>query len=193
MPLFTRENAREFAARGNKARWSAPQSPAIIPAQQPRLAQFPDFSSTLQPLADALSKTLTLMAKEDDAKARAFHARALKDIRDTWHMITGQPLPGRTKPPPERRGRVVELAPEPVDLPGSPLPLAETSAGHAMSNLVKQPQPQPQHQSQPQSQLSPAAQPDQSPTQPPATQPQPATSQPSDQPTSHPAENLPTT
>jgi hypothetical protein len=72
-------------------------------------------------------------------------ARAARDLRETWHLCTGQPLPGRTKPTAERRGRTIELPPEPIDLPSSSTPslqpaqLTQPSPSTQPANGYRQP------------------------------------------------------
>lgn len=50
---------------------------------------------------DAIKLTLDeyLEAEKVDAKGRAALARAIRDLRETWHSITGQPRPGLAKGP----------------------------------------------------------------------------------------------
>jgi hypothetical protein len=53
------------------------------------------FSLTL---ACACDETLTLVRTSRKPIERAQLARALRDLRETWHMATGKPKPGMLKP-----------------------------------------------------------------------------------------------
>ena len=58
-------------------------------------------------LARAMQETLTRCLMATDAKEASAYARALRDLREVWHMVTGQPKPGVRKLPIERPARLM--------------------------------------------------------------------------------------
>ena len=89
MALFTKENAALNGRKGGKNRWKLP------PPLPPPTPLKPDlFSETL---AQACDETLDKLRRATEPIARAQLARALRDLRETWHMATGKPKPGQIK------------------------------------------------------------------------------------------------
>ena len=96
---------------------------AILSTQHPP----PPPEPTVDPIAERLARTLRekldLLDQETDPKSIASLARGIRELRETWHMVTGQPRPGLSRE--ERRpvsvwdGPPTALAPPPcgVDTP----------------------------------------------------------------------------
>ena len=126
--LFTKETAKEMGERSGIARRLQNQQRKNLLAQfAPSIAEhLPD--PIVSNLTRAMRETLTKCLTADNAKDAANYARALKDLREVWHMVTGQPKPGVRKLPIERPARLM-LSPA-VD------------AGHAQATR-EQPTPQP--------------------------------------------------
>lgn len=120
MALWTAEIAREMARRSHapgSARFKKLEPPQPIP--QPAEPLPDNFALTL---AYACDDTLDRIIKTANPQARAQLARALRDLRETWHMATGKPKPGMTRPEsgPQRRAvmpRVWPTAPNPGPAP----------------------------------------------------------------------------
>lgn len=91
-------------------------------ASQPHVDETDPFVSEL---ARAQALTLDRFIKAQDPRDKAQLARALRDLRETWHMVTGTPKPGMTKPGamPVRASRLPSAQPTPsaaADLPALP-------------------------------------------------------------------------
>lgn len=91
--LFNSANAAAMAAKSAEARRNKAKA-NILAAQndsQPAL-------NSVNPLADGLShaqgEILSRLRAADDPKEIAACARALREVRETWHMVTGEPRPG---------------------------------------------------------------------------------------------------
>jgi hypothetical protein len=119
MPLFTRDNAREMARRGNLARWSPEnrahnlpqpvlpqaQAPAILPAPLPRVAETviarDDFAEK------RLARVRKQLARVDDEleKCSLSDSKRVKELGELQKRLSDQefalanrPFPGNRKP-----------------------------------------------------------------------------------------------
>ena len=101
MPLFTKENAAEMAAKSHAARKLRMSLPIVSQDNSQQSAGPPPDQFALT-LAHACNETLELLRRAKKPSEKAQLSRALRDLRETWHMATGKPKPGMTKPLPER-------------------------------------------------------------------------------------------
>ena len=103
---FDSLNAREFAARSVAARKAA---------EAERKAKLAALTASAGPTADdyfssnvarACDETLELLRHAKKPSEKAQLSRALRDLREVWHLATGKPRPGLTRPeqyrPPRR-------------------------------------------------------------------------------------------
>ena len=97
MPLFTKENAAIFGKQGALVRWTPKPDPVTTQSIADDMAE--QFS---EGLAHACLETLARLRKAGDPQRRAQLARALRDLRETWHLATGKPRPGQTRPDMQR-------------------------------------------------------------------------------------------
>ncbi len=104
---FTKDNAKQMGERSGVARRLLKQQRKNELAQDaPHLAErLPDI--LIPNLTRAMRETLTKCLTADNAKDASAYARALKDLREVWHMVTGQPKPGVRKLPIERPARLM--------------------------------------------------------------------------------------
>ena len=112
MPLFTRENAREKALKGNLVRWSRPRPippppeppaiPAIIPPPiaEPQRDEFQ--ARRLKRVREQLDRVDDLMISEDDPKRLKELADASARLSDQEFKLAGRPSPGSRRPAQER-------------------------------------------------------------------------------------------
>lgn len=108
--MFTAENAAMFARKSH-----APES-----ARHRKKLADNSVASAVQEIADPLASKLarvqdelaTKMAGNGNPTEISKLARALRDVRETFHLITGQAKPGVIKPGRERQSRH-SPAPEP--------------------------------------------------------------------------------
>lgn len=115
---WTAEEARQQGIAGAMARWSAPRPCITVqPYPQPNGSQDPIAND----IACACAETLRDLRKTKDAREKASLARALRDLRETWHMATGIPKPGNLKPSAPRQTRQPLPDPKPAG-PNSGLP-----------------------------------------------------------------------
>jgi hypothetical protein len=115
---WTAEEARQQGIAGAVARWNAPRPCTTVqPSTQPDGSENPIAND----IACACAETLRQLRKTNDAKEKVALARALRDLRETWHLVTGEAKPGNRKPssPPQRQIRR-ELNPQPYEPPVVP-------------------------------------------------------------------------
>jgi hypothetical protein len=127
---FTRDNARQYSARANAARWSRWQAerdnPAIPEPPPTSTPGIPDNADTARRLArvlkqlDGLDNTLD---KCKEPKEWDMLTRAKERLFKVWVHLAGIPGPGNTRPPTARSTRPssralpmgpIEPAPQPV-------------------------------------------------------------------------------
>jgi len=100
MPKFTVETASEMGKRSvalRKQREIEREQALLNPVPLPVLDEV--STDTFSPaLSQACIETLELVRKERNPQQRAQLARALRDLRETWHLATGKPRPGQTRP-----------------------------------------------------------------------------------------------
>lgn len=121
MPRFTSANARDMAALSHAARKLARQSGEVAAAFVPQSPQVSD-----DPLASKLSRVqeqlVAKMLDNGDTKAISMLARSFRDVREAYHLVTGQAKPGVIRETKSRRdGREKPYSqPTPVDEPETP-------------------------------------------------------------------------
>lgn len=93
MPLITKETASEMGRRSAEARRLAAERPLVYPELPLDQATDP-FTEAL---ACACGETLKVLRESTKAQDRASYARALRELRETYHMVTGQAKPGVLK------------------------------------------------------------------------------------------------
>ncbi len=140
--MITAENARELQQRSAKSRVLnrlAQLQVLPIPAQTQQLA-LPTTSNSNDPLAGklahAIDSTLADLMDTDEPKCKAMLAQALRNLRETYHLVTGQPRPGQIKSvAPRTRTQAYpspEVIPEPIQIEAqvsSSVPMARPNAG----------------------------------------------------------------
>lgn len=106
MPVFTVETARQAGLKSVEARkqraLERDQVPLVLPENPVEHASDPFCDA----LASACGETLHNLRTSKKPMEKAQLARALRDLRETWHMATGKPKPGMLKP-----GSAVERRP----------------------------------------------------------------------------------
>ena len=96
-PLFTRENAADMAARSHAARKQRASLP-VLTERLPSQSADPLTDPFALTLACACDETLDKLRRATKPSERAQLARCLRDLRETWHLATGKPRPGLTRP-----------------------------------------------------------------------------------------------
>ncbi len=142
MPLtapyfFTSANAREMAAKSWANRAPRPPRTAIV-----RIA--PEHEHAIDPLTEDLARAMKETLKDyrtaNDPKAQAMLAQALRNLRETYHLVTGQPRPGQIKSvAPRTRTQSYpspEVIPEPIAIEAqvSPAPVPVQSPAQFRPN-----------------------------------------------------------
>ncbi len=129
--LFTRQNAKEMGMRSVASRLARIQAEKDEHLTIVNLVRSnghePDTLST--EVLSAFRDTLRSLRNTKDPKERSLLSRSLRDLRETWHLVTGVPKPGVRKLPIERPARLM-LSPA-VD------------AGHAQTLATPTPASQP--------------------------------------------------
>lgn len=96
MALFTVESARQAGLKSVQIMRQRKLERASLPL--PTLAPTPEepdpFARTL---GEACAETLERLRKATKPIERAQLARALRDLRETWHLATGKARPGITR------------------------------------------------------------------------------------------------
>lgn len=97
-PAITPANAKEMQAKAVLARLRNKQ----LARQQAQVAPEQPAITLASPLDDkfarALEDTLDKYLACQDAKERASIARSMREVRETYHLWSGQPKPGTIKP-----------------------------------------------------------------------------------------------
>ena len=89
-------------------------------ALQARLRSADPAAEDAQRIAHAIYDTYDQLDKCKDPKGRALLARALRNLRETWHLVTGQARPGLAKPlPPRRPGQYAGASLRVLDMPAT--------------------------------------------------------------------------
>ena len=108
--LWTVEQAREMGKRSAAGRAERKaQAAAKLAATLAQAASSPAGgpSRTESPLAQeldrALAEKLALYRSTCDGKEAAALARSMRDTRELWHLVTGEPRPGLIKEQGKRR------------------------------------------------------------------------------------------
>ena len=114
MALLTPDTARLAAAKSAEARrtYAAERknlASAIAELSHKQAAEQP-AERTAKQFTDAIQVTLTQYMESTDFKARAALARAIRDLRETWHSITSTPRPGLAKGKPNANRRALNSA-----------------------------------------------------------------------------------
>ena len=97
MPLFTVETARQAGVRSAQIRKEQAQRPLINPSTPADTVSDP-FTDALACACGEALKELREMIVKHKAPQAAQLARALRDLRETWHLATGKPKPGQLRP-----------------------------------------------------------------------------------------------
>jgi hypothetical protein len=103
---FTAANAREYALRSHapgSARFKRPPAVVIPPTDSAQHQQIADvFAATL---SCACNEMLERVRHAKEPREAAQLARALRDLRETYHLATGKPKPGMLKVDPTSQRR----------------------------------------------------------------------------------------
>jgi len=102
--LFTVETARAAGLKSVRVRAERKAALALAPFNSPVQTEAqPDLFAVT--LAQACNETLERLRLSKVPLERAQLARALRDLRETWHLATGKPKPGQLKPAEQRLTR----------------------------------------------------------------------------------------
>ena len=100
-PYFTKENAREFAARGlQKRRENAEKRRQAIEAEERAKIVVTDcyISDTLLHVREQIKRLGGMIAKEKDAQCLDRLASAYAKLSDQERILSGRPMPGSLRP-----------------------------------------------------------------------------------------------
>lgn len=114
MPLITAANAREMAARSHAARKLRPNNGEIARTFAPQRPQISDDPLAFE-LTRAIEETLAELRACKVAKDRASLAQALRNLRETYHLVTGEARPGIRKGGKRDQRSTAKPAPLPDD------------------------------------------------------------------------------
>lgn len=103
---FTADNAKEYGRKGARVRAERkqaialaiafpPSKPATSPANSEQISG--SFSTALDLACMEALAEVRKMIKQGKAPQCSQMARALRDLRETWHLATGKPKPGMLK------------------------------------------------------------------------------------------------
>lgn len=106
MALFTAETARLAGLRSVESRKLAKERPLVLPNQPLDLLDDPFIDGLACAQGEALKELREMIVAHKPSHAAQL-ARALRDLRETWHMATGKPKPGMIKPGSERPTRTL--------------------------------------------------------------------------------------
>lgn len=98
MPEFTVETARQAGLKSVQVRRERAIERARIPIVSPVNPVEVIADPFCEALACACGETLKKLREATEPIHRAQLARALRDLRETWHLATGKPRPGLTRP-----------------------------------------------------------------------------------------------
>jgi len=131
MPVWTREQAREMAVKGNQVRWHSPPSPEPEPAIVPRIA-FDDFAARkLLRVRGQIEQVEALLDGAKDAQSVDRYAAALMRLYDIEGWLSNRPKPGNRRPREDRAPRgawTVEAKPLGIS-PAAPTPQDASNCG----------------------------------------------------------------
>lgn len=97
MALFTAETARLAGIKSAQVRAEERKRPLVFPSSPVDLPADP-FTDALACACGETLKELREMIVAHKAPQAAQLARALRDLRETWHLATGKPKPGQLRP-----------------------------------------------------------------------------------------------
>ncbi len=134
--FINQDNAQELQRRATISRMAKKQAKlALVPEiAKPQPITTPDPLTT--DLTRAMKETLADLRNAEQPKDRAMLAQALRNLRETYHLVTGQPRPGQIKSvAPRTRSQAYpspEVIPEPIQIEAqvsSSVPMARPNAG----------------------------------------------------------------
>lgn len=98
MRFITSENAKELGRKGGLSKKGKQYVELVPPIQSNGTATGTTIEEAVDPLGKELSRVqwelVGKMKGNDDAKAVSALAQALKNVRETYHLVTGQARPG---------------------------------------------------------------------------------------------------
>ena len=142
--MITKENASELSKLANQVRWEkwrkdrenmgaidqlleavklnqlAPTPIQAIPVETPKPEPVDDSAKRLARVQDELIERMT---GNDDAKAVSALAQALKNVREVYHLVTGQAKPGVLKTDQSKRRQPAPQVAIEVDTETTPQPV----------------------------------------------------------------------
>ena len=137
-PFFTKENARQYASLGGKARWKKPEpkiQPDLLQLAQAQTESF--IGRSIESVRSRIDRIFEQMARTADPDAVAKQATALAKLEAIERNLSQRPGAGTLKPRTERQARSRPIfgedpapAPRLIDaiIPtGTPLPADVTS------------------------------------------------------------------
>ena len=107
--LFTRQNASEMGKRSAvvRANLQAAEKNGHLPNTITIAANGHATDTIPAEITQAFRDTLRSLKHTRDAKERSLLSKSLRDLRETWHLVTGVPKPGVRKLPIERPARLM--------------------------------------------------------------------------------------
>lgn len=120
---FTPANAAAMAAKAHEARRLRAAMIAEAETEPKPVPQLTDDGPAIK-LARVQDELIERMTGNDDPKAVSALAQALKNVREVYHLVTGQAKPGTLQPDKRnnRRQPSVQSLPEPDDTPQHVVP-----------------------------------------------------------------------
>lgn len=106
MALFTAANAAEMGRRSAEARRLANERPLVVPELPLNIAD--PFAEAI---AQACGETLKELREATKASDKAALARTLRDLRETYHNVTGQAKAGQLRPVQPRQPKQSQVEP----------------------------------------------------------------------------------
>lgn len=128
--LFTRDNAREYALKGNHARWSQPKPLPLPPAALPRIADSPTDDYTQERIGRVRKQLNAIDAKlldEDEPQQIERLSRAACALSMELRKLCGIPDPGSLRPSKGQTAKPYTAAPVP-SVPAEPGPVQPAPA-----------------------------------------------------------------
>ncbi len=101
-PVITPDIAREMQAKGVLARKRNKELRELAAIGATVTNVKPVIDPSADELAHAQAELLAELRETPLAKDKAALSQAIKNLRETWHMQTGQPKPGTIKPVSQR-------------------------------------------------------------------------------------------
>jgi hypothetical protein len=129
---ITKENAAEFAKRGATKRAQMRQAREIAASAASLAATAGPPDPFVIELAHAQAEILQKLRNTPNSRDKMQLARALRDLRETYHMVTGTPKPGMIKPGSARPMPRQLVAPIPTVTPVTPV---TAQSGEAMPTM----------------------------------------------------------